>query len=195
MDSILTYEQGSDLVKHVRVILELKAKSTNFNPEMVEKNLQAYSMTSRVKVRLLHYPTGTQIAESDVVGPAALSSALVRATLSVAALAGSAHLYRNSIDEMTVELLILGAPMLLQGSYIKRRSSINPAVDGIMLTYGNHKAMVFPDSSLQRNTMLEEVCKSAGLPSTYWTQGKVQLYKFSTQRFIEATPNGAVALQ
>lgn len=189
---MFTAADGKELVGHARAILELRARSTRFDPSIVEMALQRYSMEARVVVRLVDYQTKTIISQSEMVGPSPLSNAVTRAAVSVATMSESAHLYGNAMDESVVELDILSEPELLPGSFIKRRASIDPARHGIMLMYGNHKGIAMPYGNHTATEMLEKACSSIGLPGTFWMQSKVQLYRFEVQRFGEETPNGTV---
>jgi AMMECR1 domain-containing protein len=45
---------------------------------------------------------------------------------------------------------------------------------------------------LSKQQALEEACMHAKLPESYWKQPSVEVFYFTSQRFVEETPSGKV---
>ena len=48
------------------------------------------------------------------------------------------------------------------------------------------------EENLTKEEFLNALCDKAGLPSRYWMQPNVKMYRFETQIFREEKPNGNV---
>ncbi|MGC8572021.1 MAG: TIGR00296 family protein [Candidatus Micrarchaeia archaeon] len=107
-------------------------------------------------------------------------------------------LKKEELDKIVIEVNILSEPTL-----IKKPENIEDIIkeikvgrDGLLIKYGYYSGLLLPivavEEQWDEKTFLENVCIKAGLDTDAWKNPKAKLYKFESQVFKEAEPNGKV---
>lgn len=195
---IYTLEQGKELVKAARSTIELAARSPRFKRELVRSSLKSFDEKYGVFVTLKHYPTET--LRGCIGFPKPVES--VRMELVDAAFAAAFEdprfvpVSHKELDELIVEVSILSEPIAVKSRSPAGLRRLKIGRDGVIIEYGLYSGLLLPEVAVEqkwdREQLLDGACEKAGLPTGYWRQPNVKLYKFETQVFTEETPSGNV---
>lgn len=195
---IYTLEQGKELVKAARSTIELAARSPRFKRELVHSSLKSFDEKYGVFVTLKHYPTET--LRGCIGFPKPVES--VRMELVDAAFAAAFEdprfvpVSHKELDELIVEVSILSEPIAVKSRSPAGLRRLKIGRDGVIIEYGLYSGLLLPEVAVEqkwdREQLLDGACEKAGLPTGYWRQPNVKLYKFETQVFTEETPSGNV---
>ncbi|MCL5112337.1 MAG: TIGR00296 family protein [Candidatus Marsarchaeota archaeon] len=195
---IYTLEQGKELVKAARSTIELAARSPRFKRELVRSSLKSFDEKYGVFVTLKHYPTET--LRGCIGFPKPVES--VRMELVDAAFAAAFEdprfvpVSHKELDELIVEVSILSEPIAVKSRSPAGLRRLKIGRDGVIIEYGLYSGLLLPEVAVEqkwdREQLLDGACEKAGLPTGYWKQPNVKLYKFETQVFTEETPSGNV---
>lgn len=195
---IYTLEQGKELVKAARSTIELAARSPRFKRELIRSSLKSFDEKYGVFVTLKHYPTET--LRGCIGFPKPVES--VRMELVDAAFAAAFEdprfvpVSHKELDELIVEVSILSEPIAVKSRSPAGLRRLKIGRDGVIIEYGLYSGLLLPEVAVEqkwdREQLLDGACEKAGLPTGYWRQPNVKLYKFETQVFTEETPSGNV---
>ncbi len=195
---IYTLEQGKELVKAARSTIELAARSPRFKRELVRSSLKSFDEKYGVFVTLKHYPTET--LRGCIGFPKPVES--VRMELVDAAFAAAFEdprfvpVSHKELDELIVEVSILSEPIAVKSRSPAGLRRLKIGRDGVIIEYGLYSGLLLPEVAVEqkwdKEQLLDGACEKAGLPTGYWKQPNVKLYKFETQVFTEETPSGNV---
>jgi uncharacterized protein (TIGR00296 family) len=195
-----TSEDAGELISAARSAIELTIQSPKFNKNILEKSLTRFDKPEIVLIRLIHYPTKSARATSEInYEKTSAARAVLQASISAAfGVQNQIPISSNEVNEIIIELNVISDPMPLSTSYIRRRNNIEIGKHGIMIEYGTHRSIVLPsyaiDNKLNATKFLEAASLAAGLEKDHWKQPSVKVYRFEVQRFIEESPNGKVKI-
>ncbi|MCL5423965.1 MAG: TIGR00296 family protein [Candidatus Marsarchaeota archaeon] len=191
-------DKGIELVKAARSSIELYIKSPRFYKGMVSSNLLHFKDKYGIFVTLEHYPTRTLRGCIGFL----YGNSYVYHTLVDAAIAAAFEdprfvpISHYELDEMLIEVNVLSDMTDLGKSAASRKKNLMLGRDGISIEYGIYRGLLLPgvavDENLTKEEFLNALCDKAGLPSRYWMQPNVKMYRFETQIFREEKPNGNV---
>ncbi len=191
-------DKGAELVKAARSSIELYVKSPRFYKGMVSSNLLHFKDKYGIFVTLEHYPTRTLRGCIGFL----YGSSYVYHTLVDAAIAAAFEdprfvpISHYELDEMLIEVNVLSEMKDLGKSAASRKKNLTLGRDGISIEYGIYRGLLLPGVAVEENLTKEEflnaLCDKAGLPSRYWMQPNVKMYRFETQIFREEKPNGNI---
>ena len=195
---IYTLQDGEELVRAARSSIELHLKSPHFNKSIIKDALKGFTDKYGVFVTLTHYPTDTlRGCIGFLNGAYPISEAVVEAAIAAATedprFVPVSH---YELDELLIEVSILSNEIPLGKTALSRERGIKIGRDGLIIRYGFYSGLLLPEVAVEekfsKKEFLAAVCEKAGLPSTYWTQQNVKMYRFETQIFKEEEPNGRV---
>ena len=181
-------------------VIELRCRNTNFDTRIIEMQFNKFNSSEKIFLRLIHHPTGSVRAVSDVTDKyVPMINAITQASLSAAfGKQNRIPVSLNEVEELRIEINVLSEPMLLSGNYVSRKKEIEIGKHGIILEYGLHRSVLLPSYAIEKmldtTQFLEEAATSAGLQKDYWKQPKVNIYRFRSQSFVEQSPNGKVEI-
>ena len=190
-------DEGRRLVSAARSSIELFLKDPRFEPEMIKSTLKEFSKPDGVFVTLRHYPNEVVRGHAGFSEPVApLGESLVEAA--IAAAFGDQRFVpvsHRELDDLVIELDIISKMQKVNGEANRiRRLSLGR--DGIIIRHGTNKGIIMPEfpvrHKLSKQQVLEEACIHAKLPESYWKQPSVEVFYFTSQRFVEETPSGRV---
>ncbi|MEM0149692.1 MAG: TIGR00296 family protein [Candidatus Micrarchaeaceae archaeon] len=195
---IYTLSEGEELVRAARSSIELHLKSPHFNKSIIKDALKGFTDKYGVFVTLTHYPTNTlRGCIGFLNGAYPVSEAVIEAALAAATedprFVSVSH---YELDELLIEVSILSNEIPLGKTAASRERSIKIGRDGLIIRYGFYSGLLLPEVAVEegfnKKEFLAAVCEKAGLPSSYWTQQNVKMYRFETQIFKEEEPNGKI---
>lgn len=103
----------------------------------------------------------------------------------------------RELDELIFEVSVLSKPQLV--SYTDYRELLNKVRvgrDGLLVEHGMSRGLLLPQVPVEEGWDVEEflsyACLKAGLPEDFWRSGKLKVYTFQAQIFVEVTPSGDV---
>ncbi len=193
-----TLQEGAELVKAARHTIDLSLRSPRFERKVVRDITKEFREMDGVFVTLEHYPTkalrgciGFPIAVSPI-GEGVVDAALAAAFEDPRFVPVS----HKEFDRLLVEVSVLTQPEEITGAASQRYKKIKIGKDGVMARYGLYSGLFLPQVAVEQKwnekKFLEEVCAKAGIPSNYWMQPSVKIFKFQTQVFREEEPGGKV---
>lgn len=188
-------EEARALIGMARLGLELRTLDEQVDNSVIEETFKT-RINERAVVRLLFGPTRMPIGISGLPETRLpINKAVVEAAASALQDANIESMTDRFLNDILVELTIVSEPIALSENPRKREKTVEAGRHGVLLEYGSKKSYAIPahmGSVTSGVELLEHVCKQASLPSRYWTQPKISLYKFEAQTFIEQEPNGEV---
>jgi len=103
----------------------------------------------------------------------------------------------RELDEVVFEVSVLTKPEpLLYNDYRELLDKVKVGRDGLLVEYGMARGLLLPQVPVEEGwdteTFLSYACLKAGLPETFWRTGKLRVYTFQAQIFVEVTPRGEV---
>jgi len=193
---ILTHEQGEDIVKFARAVVE--GNFTRIKPSIPDSLRKVFAEERGAFVTILKnkslrgcigYPEPTFI----------LGLAVQRAAVSAAFEDPRFwKLQEDEIDSITFEVSVLTIPKLVEvgdpQQYVKK---IKVGRDGLIAERGHNRGLLLPQVPVEQGwdsvDFLEHTCSKAGLiPNEYLKKG-FKLYSFTAQVFSEKSPGGSVS--
>lgn len=195
---LYSLEEGASLVSAARHTIELSLRNPRFERRIVKNLTKGFGEMDGVFVTLEHYPTkALRGCIGFPVAVAPISEGIIDAALA-AAFEDPRFVpvsYRE-FDRLLVEVSVLTPPEEITGAASQRYKKIEIGRDGVMAKYGLYSGLFLPQVATEQNwdgkRFLEEVCAKAGIPSNYWMQQSVKIFKFQTQVFREEEPGGKV---
>ncbi len=194
-----TIEEGRELVRGARQVIETATLSPRFNKKIIEEQMYRFSQRHGLFVTIEFYPTKALrgcIGFTEPIAP--VSHLLVEAALAAA---------REDprfvpVTDQELESLVVEVSILTEPQQIKARSSseiprqVRIGRDGLLIRYGYSSGLLLPIVAVEEGwdakTFLDNVCVKAGLEGHTWKVQNVQLYKFTTQIFHETSPRGEI---
>jgi len=193
----LTPEQGRELVKYARSVIELSFK--RLRPETPSALREAFKEDSGVFVTLQtsnsHKLRGC-IGFPEPIMP--LGKAVMQAALS-AAFEDSRFppLEEKELNHVVVEVSVLTKPELLKVKNPKEYlNEVKVGRDGLIMEKGWCKGLLLPQVPVEWEWDCEEflcqTCGKAGLSPDEWLDPQTRVYRFSAKIYSETTPRGEV---
>ncbi|MEM3199423.1 MAG: TIGR00296 family protein [Candidatus Micrarchaeaceae archaeon] len=193
-------EQGRELVSAARVAIELYIRNPRFDRKLIENRLENFNDRHGIFVTLESYPSSTlRGCVGYIEGIKEVKHLIIEAA--IAAAFEDPRFPELSLDELNktvVEVSILSEPKKMPSSAEERLKELEIGRDGLIIQYGSYSGLLLPNVATEehftKEEFLEAVCDKAGIPSSYWRQQNVNLYRFETQIFKEKMPSGDVYL-
>lgn len=192
-------EEGKELVRITREIIEHRTGSHNFNSAQFEKRLSKYSQHYGVFVTIEHYPTRTL---RGCIGFPRTSAPLYRSIVDAAVAASTEDprfvpVSHHEHEDMTVEVSILSEPEEIKGNTAEaKRRQVKVGRDGLIVERGFYSGLLLPIVAVEEKwsakEFIENTCIKAGLPEDAWKRKDSMIYKFTTQLFRELSPRGPI---
>ncbi|MGB9709769.1 MAG: TIGR00296 family protein [Infirmifilum sp.] len=103
----------------------------------------------------------------------------------------------RELDEIIFEVSVLTKPEpLIYSDYKELIGKIKIGRDGLLVEHGMARGLLLPQVPVEEGWDVEEylsyACLKAGLPEDFWRSGKLKVYTFQSQIFVEVTPGGEV---
>lgn len=192
-------EQGKELVRATREIIEHRTGSHRFNRAPFESRLSGFSQHYGVFVTIEHYPTRTL---RGCIGFPRATAPLYRALIDAAVAAATEDprfvpVSHHEHEDMTVEVSVLSEPEEVRGNTAEtKRRQVKVGRDGLIIEHGFYSGLLLPIVAVEENwnskEFLENTCIKAGLPPDVWKRRDSTIYKFTTQLFRELSPKGPI---
>ena len=192
-------EQGRELVKAARYVIDSVASTNKFSRWIAEERLGRFGQKHGVFVTIEHYPTK---ALRGCIGYP-LPERPIKQTLVDAAIAAATEdprfvpVSHMELNHILVEVNVLSSPVKIKASTpesLKRQIKIGR--DGLIIRYGYNSGLLLPIVAVEEDwnsdEFLENLCIKAGLPTTKWKNGQVHIEKFTSQVFRETSPQDGV---
>ncbi len=189
---------GERIVKAARAAVELHLTSRIFNSKMIERYISDLYEKTALFVTLEHYPTNTSRGSGgSTKATQPLHLAVVNAAVAATEDKRFVPVSHLEFEHLLVEVSILSG---LERITVKSENAIMKKIalgkHGLYIEYGYHSAVLLPEVPVKnawgRGEALNNLCKNAGLGEHVWKTGTAKLYLFTTQRFREMTPRGAI---
>ncbi len=191
----LTLEQGGDLVKYARAVIE--GYFTSGKPEPPGSLREVFAEKRGVFVTL-HKSGGLRgcIGLPEPTHP--LGLAVEKAALS-AALEDPRFpdVKQDELDDIVVEVSVLTHPKLVEvGDPKEYMENVCVGRDGLIAEKDWARGLLLPqvpgEWGWDSEDFICHTCSKAGLPSTAWLDKGFRLYSFQAQVFSEESPRGEV---
>lgn len=103
----------------------------------------------------------------------------------------------RELDEVVFEVSVLTKPELVHYSdYRELLEKVKVGRDGLLVEHGMARGLLLPQVPVEEGWDVEEFlsysCLKAGLPEDFWRSGRLKVYTFQAQIFVEVTPRGDV---
>ncbi len=103
----------------------------------------------------------------------------------------------RELDEVVFEVSVLTKPEPVQYTdYRELLDKVKVGRDGLLVEYGLARGLLLPQVPVEEGWDVEKFlsysCLKAGLPEDFWRTGKLKVYTFQAQIFVEVTPGGDV---
>lgn len=103
----------------------------------------------------------------------------------------------RELDSVIFEVSVLTPPQLVEyGEPADLLEKVKVGRDGLMVELGGARGLLLPQVPVEEGWSVEEflsyACLKAGLPEDAWRTGRLKVYTFQAQIFVEATPAGDV---
>ncbi len=94
-------------------------------------------------------------------------------------------LHADELDHITLSVSILS-----EQKELSNLEDIRLGIDGVIFEYEGHHALFLPEVAIEQNwtrgRMLSQLCLKAGLPPTFYQEGKGVFHTFTTMHFSGA---------
>lgn len=103
----------------------------------------------------------------------------------------------RELDSVIFEVSVLTAPQLIEyREPAELLEKVKVGRDGLMVELGGARGLLLPQVPVEEGWSVEDflsyACLKAGLPEDTWRTGRLRVYTFQAQIFVEATPGGEV---
>ncbi len=103
----------------------------------------------------------------------------------------------RELKEVIFEVSVLTPPQKVEyKDPLELLDKIQVGRDGLIIESGYARGLLLPQVPVEYNWNVEEflnhACVKAGLREDAWREGRVTVYKFQAQIFVEVTPDGEV---
>ncbi len=194
-----TIDQGSKIVKAARHAIELYLTVPNFDRKVVENTIKEFNHKLGVFVTIMHYPTNTLRGEMGFIEPKeSLSKAVIDSAIAAAAedkrFVPVSHM---EFEHMVINVALIDKPVAIpESTEIGIKNIIKLGRDGLILKYGYHESLLFPNVPIEnkwsKEKYLDNLCIKAGLKEHVWKTGQAKIYTFTAQIFQEKEPRGDI---
>ncbi|CAJ35756.1 TIGR00296 family protein [Methanocella arvoryzae] len=192
---MLSLEDGTLAVKTARNVIEEYVKTGNYSKFELPKT---FDRPGGVFVTLsINHDLRGCIGYPYPMEDMSLGEALADAAMSAATRDPRfPRVHKNELDQIRVEVTILGQPELLKCKPLERPHHIKIGRDGLIIEYGLHKGLLLPQVPVEwhwdATEFLENLCLKAGISPDAWVEEKAKIYTFGGQIFEETEPGGPV---
>lgn len=192
---MLTIDQGKKAVKYARSVIEDYVK----NKKIPEVNLEdVFEEKHGAFVTINSFPDHNLRGCIGIPLPVmSLKKAIAEGASSATNDPRLPALSENELDEIVVEVTILGVPEEIKvdhpNDYV---SHIEIGRDGLIVEQGFNKGLLLPQVPVEQNwdkeNFLSHTCIKAGLMPDSWVDKNTKISKFSGQIFYEDKPRGEI---
>ncbi|MEZ0346034.1 MAG: TIGR00296 family protein [Infirmifilum sp.] len=103
----------------------------------------------------------------------------------------------RELDEVVIEVSVLSKPeQVVYDDYRDLLDKVKVGRDGLLVEYGMARGLLLPQVPVEEGwdvgEFLSYACLKAGLPEDFWRSGKLRVYTFQAQIFVEVVPRGEV---
>jgi uncharacterized protein len=185
---------GTAAVRTARAAAEAEVRGT----VMLVDTPAGFDARSGVFVTINLYPEGILrgcIGYPEPVLP--LKDALVQSARSACHDPRFPALEADELSHVTFEVTVLSVPVTIQHSDADDlMSQIVLGRDGLVLTYGNRRAVFLPQVPVEwdwtKEEYLDNLSAKAGLPAGAWRDPGAALHAFTGEVFAELEPRGEI---
>ena len=192
---MLTLEQGKEAVEFARSVIE----ESVINKKVPKKSLKGiFNEKHGAFVTINTYPDHTLRGCIGIPLPVmSLKEAITEGARSATHDPRFPHLAEYELDDIVVELTVLGLPKTINVNKSEEYpSKIEIGRDGLIVEQGFSKGLLLPQVPVEQNwdkkEFLSHTCMKAGLMPDAWFNKKTKISKFSGQIFYETKPRGEI---
>jgi hypothetical protein len=185
---ILTLNEANDLLDLAKNTIELKVKTPLFNKSILLAN-NKINKKLKMLIKFFYKPTNALIDEIYTSGENNVADEVINASISLfKKINEDLFLNKNIINDIDIEIYTFSEFKFLGKNSIERLKNFNLEKDNIYIKYGIRENFIFTtyNKNLDKSSktaILETACTRIGLPTYYWKQTKVNLFKFEVKGY------------
>ena len=192
----LTTEQGRELVKYARSVIELSFKKLRPETPAALRELFGEDRGVFISLHTTKHELRGCIGFPEPVMP--LGKAMLEASFAAAFEDPRfPPVQEKELGNIVVEVSVLTKPEQIKVKDAKEYlKEVKVGRDGLIMEKGYCKGLLLPQVPTEWKWDCEQflcqTCRKAGLPPDAWTDPKTKVYKFQAQIFSETKPRGEV---